>query len=76
MIRKTRRLDIMTATRIGYLLPLGALLLAVPLSGAGSKVRIVQTNSAGDSVHLIDPAAASISATRRKRRWMSSTRRP
>ena len=51
----------MTATRrVGYLLPLGALLLAVPLSGAGSKVRIVQTNSAGDSVHLIDPATNKI----------------
>jgi YVTN family beta-propeller protein len=37
-------------------MPIGVLLLAVSLTGAGSKVRIVQTNSAGDSVHLIDPA--------------------
>src|SRR3977135_4429402 len=47
----------MTATRrFCYLMPFGVLLLAIPLTGAGSKVRIVQTNSAGDSVHLIDPA--------------------
>src|SRR5580765_8606083 len=47
----------MTATRtFRYLAPLGVLLLSIPLTGAGSKVRIVQTNSAGDSVHLIDPA--------------------
>jgi YVTN family beta-propeller protein len=41
-----------------YLLPLGVLLLITPLNGADSKgkVRIVQTNSAGDSVTLIDPA--------------------
>ena len=30
------------------------LLLAVPL--AASSIRIIQTNSAGDSVHIIDPA--------------------
>jgi YVTN family beta-propeller protein len=47
----------MTSTRrLRYLMPIGVLLLAVPLTGAGSKVRIVQTNSAGDSVSLIDPA--------------------
>src|SRR6266853_5542072 len=47
----------MTATRrFCHLMPFGVLLLAIPLTGAGSKVRIVQTNSAGDSVHLIDPA--------------------
>ena len=39
-----------------YLLPLGVLLLTATLNGADSKVRIVQTNSAGDSVTLIDPA--------------------
>ena len=51
------RLDIMNAKHLSaYLVPLGALLLTIPLGGAGSKVRIVQTNSAGDSVHLIDPA--------------------
>ncbi len=42
--------------RVRYLMPLGVLLLTIPLIGAGSKVRIVQTNSAGDSVTLIDPA--------------------
>jgi YVTN family beta-propeller protein len=41
---------------LGYLLPLWVLLLTTPLNGADSKVRIVQTNSAGDSVTLIDPA--------------------
>ena len=47
----------MTVTRrLAYLTPLALLLLVVPLAGAVSKVRIVQTNSAGDSVHLIDPA--------------------
>jgi YVTN family beta-propeller protein len=47
----------MTATRsLRYLMPLGVLLLAIPLNGAGNKVRIIQTNSAGDNVHLIDPA--------------------
>jgi YVTN family beta-propeller protein len=39
-----------------YLLPLGVLLLTTTLNGADSKVRIVQTDSAGDSVTLIDPA--------------------
>jgi YVTN family beta-propeller protein len=41
-----------------YLLPCGILLLTASLNGADSKgrVRIVQTNSAGDSVTLIDPA--------------------
>jgi YVTN family beta-propeller protein len=39
-----------------YLLPLGVLLASTSLNGADSRVRIVQTNSAGDSVTLIDPA--------------------
>ena len=61
MVCKAWRLDIVTSTmtstrRLRYLMPIGVLLLAVPLTGAGSKVRIVQTNSAGDSVSLIDPA--------------------
>jgi YVTN family beta-propeller protein len=34
-------------------------LLAIPL-GAQSKVRIVQTNSAGDNVHVIDPATNTV----------------
>src|SRR6266513_819103 len=47
----------MTARRsLLYLVPFAVLLIDIPLTGAGSKVRIVQTNSAGDSVHLIDPA--------------------
>src|SRR6059036_3464680 len=32
------------------------LLAALPLAAAGKRVVIVQTNSAGDNVHLIDPA--------------------
>src|ERR1700680_4802205 len=39
-----------TKPRLTHLL----LLLAVPL--AASSVRIIQTNSAGDDVHVIDPA--------------------
>jgi YVTN family beta-propeller protein len=35
----------------------GLVLLAVPLiAAAGGNVRIIQTNSAGDNVHIIDPA--------------------
>ena len=34
---------------------LGAL-LALPLMVLAAEVRIIQTNSAGDNVHLIDPA--------------------
>jgi YVTN family beta-propeller protein len=33
----------------------GVLLWTLPAMAAGNKVRIIQTNSAGDSVHLIDP---------------------
>src|SRR5262244_3460790 len=32
------------------------LLSALSLAGAGKRVVIVQTNSAGDNVHIIDPA--------------------
>src|SRR6266705_1830949 len=47
-----------TAYTLGrYLKPLAVLALAAPLVGAsGTKVRIIQTNSAGDAVTLIDPA--------------------
>src|SRR5688572_8457118 len=38
-----------------YLRVLAIVLLAVPLIAA-DKVRIIQTNSAGDNVHIIDPA--------------------
>src|SRR6478752_167941 len=34
----------------------GVLLWTLPAMAAGNKVRIIQTNSAGDSVHVIDPA--------------------
>lgn len=43
--------------RSGWVLPvvfLGIVLLALPLMAA--TIRIVQTNSAGDNIHLIDPA--------------------
>src|SRR5438045_520860 len=40
-----------------YLKPLAVLVLVAPLLGAGgTKLRIIQTNSAGDAVTLIDPA--------------------
>jgi YVTN family beta-propeller protein len=44
-------------SRLSYL----ALLLALPL--AGSTVRIIQTNSAGDDVNIIDPATNKIVGT-------------
>ena len=37
-------------------------LLALPLTAQTGRVVIVQTNSAGDSVHLIDPATDRIVA--------------
>jgi multisubunit Na+/H+ antiporter MnhF subunit len=40
--------------RRGLLTALATVLLAVPLTAAS--VRIIQTNSAGDNVHVIDPA--------------------
>jgi YVTN family beta-propeller protein len=43
-----------TLRRSGLLLLL--LSMSVPLAGQAGRVVIVQTNSAGDSVHLIDPA--------------------
>jgi len=39
-----------------------AALLAIPLAGQSGKVYIVQTNSAGDSVSLIDPATDKVAA--------------
>ena len=47
-----------TAYTLGrYLKPFAVLALAAPLLGAsGTQVRIIQTNSAGDAVTLIDPA--------------------
>src|SRR5204863_8831994 len=35
---------------------LAVLLVAFPIAAAADTVRIVQTNSAGDNIHLIDPA--------------------
>src|SRR5215469_685405 len=53
-MQRQERSRIMIVKRIG--LPFGylSLLLALPL--AASTVRIIQTNSAGDDVHIIDPA--------------------
>jgi YVTN family beta-propeller protein len=39
-----------------FLIAAAILLAALPLTAAGKRVVIVQTNSAGDNVHLIDPA--------------------
>src|SRR3954447_20812903 len=44
----------MTLTAIRRSIGLAAVLLVVPLTA--STVRIIQTNSAGDNVHIIDPA--------------------
>ena len=47
----------MAVTRgLGHFTSIGVLILATTLTAADGKVRIVQTNSAGDNVHLIDPA--------------------
>src|SRR5688572_7429597 len=43
----------MSSRRNGFLTALATVLLVLPLSAAD--VRIIQTNSAGDNVHLIDP---------------------
>ena len=39
---------------------LGVMLLALPLSAAAQRVLIIQTNAAGDNVHLIDPTTNTI----------------
>src|SRR4051812_5554148 len=44
------------ASRWSLVAVAGVLLWTLPAMAAGSKVRIIQTNSAGDNVHLIDPA--------------------
>lgn len=44
------------------LVGLGVLVLTLPLAGASGKVLIIQTNSAGDSVHIIDAATNKIVA--------------
>ena len=46
----------MVVTRaLRNLTAIAVLVLATTLTAADGKVRIVQTNSAGDNVHLIDP---------------------
>ena len=45
------------AYRLGMpLLALGVLPLANPVAAQDARVRIIQTNAAGDNVHIIDPA--------------------
>ncbi len=47
----------MRAYRLGMpLLALGVLPLAKPVAAQDARVRIIQTNAAGDNVHIIDPA--------------------
>src|SRR3972149_5038951 len=43
--------------RVGVLL---SVMLAIPLAAQTTRTVIIQTNSAGDSVHLIDPATDTI----------------
>ena len=42
--------------------PLAIMLVVLPVTAAGQAVTIVQTNSAGDNVHLIDPTTNKIVA--------------
>ena len=53
-----------TSHRLGRLLPVLAMLFAfalvMPTSAAAQDVRIVQTNSAGDNVHIIDPVTNTV----------------
>jgi len=39
-----------------------AVLLTLPLAAGGGKVVIIQTNSAGDNIHIIDPATNTVMA--------------
>src|SRR5438445_1648222 len=41
---------------------LAVLLVALPIAAAADTVRIVQTNAAGDNIHLIDPATNKVVA--------------
>src|SRR2546423_1423282 len=44
------------ASRWSLLAVVGILVCTMPSTAASDKVRIIQTNSAGDNVHVIDPA--------------------
>ena len=49
------------ANRLGILsFPLGILLLANPVAAQDARVRIIQTNAAGDNVHIIDPVTNTV----------------
>ena len=45
------------------LLPLAAIVVALPLQAQYQRVRIVQTNAAGDNAHIIDPATNTVVGT-------------
>ena len=49
--------------RILGLTALAVALLAIPLAAATGNVRILQTNSAGDNVHIVDPATNKVVGT-------------
>src|SRR5437773_9529102 len=46
-----------------YVKALAILLLSTPLVAATGHVRIIQTNSAGDNVHIIDPVTNTVVGT-------------
>ena len=46
----------------GALAAMAILALSLPLTAASGAVRIIQTNSAGDSVHIIDAATNKVIA--------------
>src|SRR5437879_12802185 len=41
--------------RTGLTIATGVLMFTLPAHAADKKVRIIQTNSAGDNIHIIDP---------------------
>ena len=57
---------------------LGAiLLLALPLTAASDQVRILQSNAAGDRIHILDPATNKVvERSKVSRRSMGSPRPP
>ena len=59
MAQRRERLNVMTILSHGLrhsLTVLAIVVLTPPLAAGQGNVRIVQTNSAGDSIHIIDPA--------------------